>query len=121
MGGGDDSWGRNRKRTSPARKSEHAGDAKGDICDIVDEGTIRSPNPDAVLGLEKYTRLSLAVKKIRGTPILVAVGPAGTIGTIDCQESEQLISCIIARNKYLATVVRRQGGKILLSIRRDTK
>jgi hypothetical protein len=121
MGGGDDSWARSKRRTGSVKKAENTESIKGDICDIVDEGAIRSPNPDTVRGLEKYTRLALRVEKIRGTQVVVAVGLAGTIGAVDCQESDQLISCILARHKYTATVIRRQGGKILLSIRRDKK
>lgn len=121
MGGGDGSWARSRRPSSSAKGAESTQNSKGDICDIIDEGTIRSPNPDTVQGLEKHTRLVLAVEKVRDTQVLVAVGLAGTIGAVDCQESDQLISCILARNKYTATVTRRQGGKILLSIRRDKK
>jgi hypothetical protein len=121
MGGGDDSPSREKSPRKPkGRAGSSAGSpGAGDPCDIVDEGTIRSPNPGAVRALKEGTHLKVDLASVRGVQVLVAKDSDGnSLGTIDCLHSDEIISCITARNTYEATVVRKQGGTIVLGIHR---
>jgi hypothetical protein len=128
MGGGDDSWARSssrKKRRSSVASGGVGGGQEGatgpeDICNIVDEGTLRSPDPKVVRLLSVNDRLTVRHRKIRGASILVATLEDGAVaGTIDCSHSDAIITCIAGGNMYTATIFKIHSGIVAFSIRRE--
>ena len=95
------------------------GSRGGDVCAIVTNGTLRSPNPSAVSTLTVGTDLSVQVVTVNGVDVLQATNTADdVIGVIDTPEEQLLIDCILVGNKYRATVIRISGGAVSVRISR---